>query len=122
MPGVRVQHPTVRNARYTIVEGDKPYPKPINCPRPDLGGCGTTHLFKTHHLNVEEDGSVIINTVLFERIKPLIEQEGFVIANEVAKPPTMGIGAAGRGQGVWGNIPIIRPTGNGAKTRKKGRK
>lgn len=98
MPGVRVQHPVARNARFTLVEPDMPYrdragnPSPYLCPPPTQGGCGTTHLWKTHHLNLDDTGTVIVNAVLFERIKGRLALEGFQITGEVANPPPQVIG------------------------------
>jgi hypothetical protein len=110
--GVRVQHPTARNARFTIAE-PKPYRAPYPCPPPEFGGCGSTHLFKTHHLNVDETGAAIVGDVLYGRIRHLLVAAGFAEANVVAKPPTLGIGLGLRrpGSGSWGDIPIIRHEG-----------
>lgn len=107
MAGIRVQHPAQRNVRFTIVEGDRPYPKPYFCPSPAVGGCGTTHLFKTHHLNLDETGAVIIGDKLYPKIKRLLVLNGFMETNAVKKPPTLGIGVAPGKEGAWGNIPII---------------
>lgn len=107
MPGIRLRHPIVRNARYTIVDEKVPYPVPYTCTAPALGGCGSTHLFKTHHLNLDETGSVIVSLGVYERIKGRMALDGFVLANEVAKPPALGIGLA-NGKGAWGDIPIVR--------------
>jgi len=111
MPGVRVQHPTARNARFTIADGDRPYPKPYTCTPPEFGGCGSVHEFKTHHLNVDETGAAIVERVLYTRIRGLLELAGFRETNEVAKPPAIGIGMAAGRPGAWGNVPIIRSTG-----------
>ena len=110
MAGVRVQHPTAKNARFTVVESDRPYPRPYQCTAPEFGGCGSTHLFKTHHLNLDDTGSVIVGDTLYEKIKLLLELNSFQVTNEVAKPPTMGVGIGVHvpGSGSWGNIPIIR--------------
>jgi len=110
MAGIRVQHPTARSARFTVVESDRPYPKPYQCPAPEFGGCGTTHLFKTHHLNLDETGAVIISDALYEKIKGLLVLNQFSETNVVARPPTMGvgIGVPVPGSGSWGNIPVIR--------------
>ncbi len=107
MDGVRIQHATARNCRFTVVEGDKPYPMPYTCTAPEFGGCGEVHLWKTHHLNVGEDGSAIVGDVLYARIRHHLVANGFAESNVVAKPPTIGIGL-GSGPGAWGNIPIIR--------------
>lgn len=99
----------------TVVER-RPYPVPFTCPPPEFGGCGTVHLFKTHHLNVDETGACIIAADLFEKIKPNLVALGFSILNVVEKPPTMtlGVGRAIPGRGAWGNIPIISTGNEGA--------
>ena len=110
MAGVRLQHPTARNVRFTISEPDRPYPSgPYQCTPPEFGGCGQVHIFKTHHLNVDETGATIIGDVLFERARIHILAAGFSVANEVLHPPTLGIGLGPQrnGTGHWGNIPIV---------------
>lgn len=88
MPGIRLQAPPgVRNVRYTVVEAANPYPVPYTCTSPMMGGCGSTHLFKTHHLNIDDTGAVIVSTGVYDRIKSRLELDGYVLANEVAKPP-----------------------------------
>lgn len=111
--GVRIAHATARNARFTITERDRPYPVPYVCSPPEFGGCGVTHIFKTHHLNLDETGSVIIERVLYEKLKGLLTVNGFTEMNEVKKPPalTLGLGTRGPGSGQWGNIPIIEGKG-----------
>lgn len=110
MAGVRVQHPTQRNVRFTIVEPDRPYPVPYQCTPPEFGGCGSVHTFKTHHLNLDETGSAIVGDVLYEKIKQHLVLNGFVETNTVERPPALGLGLGPRqeGSGAWGNIPIIR--------------
>lgn len=110
MSGIRLQHPMARNVRFTMSEPDHPYPSgPYHCTPPEFGGCGQIHIFKTHHLNIDETGSTIIGDVLFEKVKIHLFAFGFTIANEVLNPPTLGIGlaAAVEGRGAWGNIPIV---------------
>lgn len=111
MPGVRLTHPSARNCRFTISEPDHPYPSgPYQCTPPEFGGCGGIHIFKTHHLNIDESGSTIVGDVLFKKAQAYFLAFGFSVANEVANPPTLGIGLGPQveGRGVWGNIPIIR--------------
>lgn len=107
MSGIRVQHPSHKNVRYTVVEPDKPYPVPYQCTPPEFGGCGSTHIFKTHHLNLDDTGAVIVSQGVYERIKGRLALDGFVTANEVQKPPRLGIGM-GSGSGSWGGIQIVR--------------
>jgi hypothetical protein len=108
MPGVRFQHPTQRNVRYTIVEPSIPYPEPYQCTPPEFGGCGSVHLFKTHHLNLDDTGSVILSIGMVERIKERLAADGFVQTNAVAKPPAMGIGMSRDKKGKWDGIQIVR--------------
>lgn len=113
MAGIRIKHssPEVRNVRFNVVESDHPYPSgPYTCTPPEFGGCGGTHIFKTHHLNIDETGSCIIGDVLFEKIKAHILDAGFTVMNVVDKPPALSIGLGPQieGRGAWGNIPIIR--------------
>jgi hypothetical protein len=70
-------------------------------------------MFKTHHLNLDETGSVIIGDVLYEKLKLLLALNGFSESNVVEKPPTLGIGVGQQvpGRGAWGNIPIVRGVG-----------
>lgn len=114
MAGIRVQHPTERNVRYTVVEPTIPYRVPYQCTPPEFGGCGSVHLFKTHHLNVDETGACIVGDVLYQKLKLRLTAEGFVQANVVKKPPVMGIGLGDHklGTGAWGNIPIVRGKGD----------
>lgn len=112
MPGIRVQHTTARSCRYTVVDSAVPYPVPFVCTPPALGGCGSTHLFKTHHLNLDETGAVIVSSGVFERIKARLVLDGFRVTNEVERPPTIGIGLASGKPGAWGDIPIIRSPSN----------
>lgn len=112
MAGVRIQHPQHRSVRMNIVEKNIPYGVPYHCTPPEFGGCGSTHLFKTHHLNLDETGAVIVGDVLYEKLKGVLALNGFVVTNEVAKPPAMGVGIGPQreGTGAWGNIPIVHGT------------
>jgi hypothetical protein len=109
MPGIRLQHPTARSARYTVVEPEVPYTSTFTCTPPELGGCGGTHLFKTHHLNLDSEGNVIVSTGVYARIKDRLALDGFILGNEVAKPPPIGLSMDASGLNTWGqsHIPII---------------
>ncbi len=107
MPGVRIQHPTQRDTRMTVVESANPYTVPYQCTPPQLGGCGTVHLFKTHHINLDAAGSAIVSETVYERIKAVLDAQGVTTTGQVKKPPTIGIGVGG-GPGAWGDIPILR--------------
>lgn len=107
MPGIRIQHPTERNVRYTVVEPNIPYGLPYQCTPPEFGGCGSTHLFKTTHLNLDETGAVIVSTGVYDRLKERLAQDGFTVTNEVKKPPRIGIGMT-PGKGMTPDIKIVR--------------
>lgn len=109
MPGVRVQHPIQRNVRFTVSDPNQPMKDPYQCTPPEFGGCGQVHLFKTHHLNLDETGSVLVEQVLYEKIKAHLIAFGFRETSVVEKPPPMGIGIGAQiaGTGQWGNIPIV---------------
>lgn len=112
MPGIRIQHPSARSVRYTVVDGAVPYPVPYHCTPPAMGGCGSVHDFKTHHLNLDETGAAIVSEGVFERIRGRLALDGFVITNEVERPPAIGVGMASGHPGAWGNIPIVRSPTN----------
>jgi hypothetical protein len=109
MAGVRIQHVYVRSARFNLIEGDRPYPDAYQCTPPEFGGCGQVHTHKTHHLNLDDTGSVIIGDELYLRLKNLFIANGFSEQNVVANPPAMGVGLgpSANGTGQWGDIPII---------------
>lgn len=108
MPGIRIQHPTARSCRYTVVDSAVPYALPYQCTPPSLGGCGAMHLFKTHHINLDQTGAGIVSEGVFERIKGRLAVDGFRVTNEVPKPPAIGVGLAPDKPGAWGDIPIVR--------------
>jgi hypothetical protein len=111
MAGVRLIHPTQRNVRYTIVQREVPYKEPYQCTAPEFGGCGSVHLFKTHHLNLDETGAVIVSTGVYERLKGRLFIDGFLLSNQVNEPPTLAIGL-GQSNGHWKGIPVVRSPSN----------
>lgn len=108
MSGIRVVHPTSRNVRYTVVDGTVPYPEPYHCTAPAMGGCGGTHLFKSHHLNLDDVGAAIVSEGVFERIKGRLILDGFTEATEVGRPPAIVIDTVRPGN----NVPIVHSPSN----------
>jgi hypothetical protein len=54
-----------------------------------------THVFKTHHLNLDETGAVIVSTGVFERIKARLALDGFRRHERGReRPPAIGVGLA----------------------------
>jgi hypothetical protein len=49
------------------------------------------HEFKTYHLKMEPDGTVIVSTRIWERISAMHENGGFEAINVVADPPGQNI-------------------------------
>lgn len=85
MAGVRIQHPTERSCSFTLVDQARPYPEPWTCPAPPVG-CGSTHLFKTYHLRLDETGAAIVSEQIVARLKR-IPLQPFMFTNAVEKPP-----------------------------------
>lgn len=85
MPGVRIRHASLRNCVTTVVH-PRPYLAPLLC-----GACKRTHLTKTYHLDVDDDGCSIVSQLVLHRLKEAgaIGPEGFEIENEVKDPPTI---------------------------------
>jgi hypothetical protein len=109
MPGVRVQHPTARNVRYTVEELNTFYPPPgYLCTPPELGGCGRLHERKAHHLNLDETGAAIISAGVIARIGARLALDGFSVTNVVADPPAIGVGLNPNAPGATPGIEIIR--------------
>jgi hypothetical protein len=81
VPGVRIQHPTERNANFTLVDNALPYHEPYTC-----GTCHRVHVFKTYHIKLDETGAGIVSKEVVERLQR-IPGNPFRITNEVAKPP-----------------------------------
>ena len=64
MPGIRIQHPTLRNCTYTLIHQGRPLTAPIRC-----RVCGLTHHHKTYHLALDGAGEVVVSETVFERLK-----------------------------------------------------
>lgn len=110
MAGIRLTHPTARNCRFNVTEPGVQYDTPIQCLPPTKGGCGQVHIFKTHHLNIDDQGSTIINEPLYKKLRRHLELNGFVVANTVRKPPVQTIGTSAADRTAFmpsPNVPII---------------
>jgi hypothetical protein len=60
---VRLRHPTKRNCIWTLMQ-DKKYPVPHMCHM-----CNQIHIFKTFHLNLNENGEVAVHPDIYELLK-----------------------------------------------------
>lgn len=83
MPGIRLHHDTLRNATVAV-ECFRSYVGPFICPL-----CQTTHHHKTVHLNLDNEGDVIVSHVAWEKDLKDVPNLPFTIDGQVIKPPPM---------------------------------
>jgi hypothetical protein len=81
MPSVRLHHESLRAPATVAVECARGYVQPYQCPL-----CGTTHMHKTVHLNLDDKGDVIVSKEVWKEIKDVPDLP-FKAANEIKKPP-----------------------------------
>lgn len=81
MPGIRLHHESLTAPATVAVECARGYRQPYQCPL-----CGTTHMHKTVHLNLDNKGDVIVSKGVWEDLKDVPDLP-FTVANEVKKPP-----------------------------------
>lgn len=81
MAGVRIHHPNEQSCQFVLVDGNRPYTAPFECPI-----CHRTHLFKTYHIRLDGLGFAIVSPEVWGRLVR-IPASPFVLANEVEKPP-----------------------------------
>jgi hypothetical protein len=84
--GLRIRHAEVTNRILTIVDRSRPYTVPLAC---DV--CGVTHLWKTYHIELDDEGSAIVSPEAWAMIER-IPAHGFSFTNEVRHPPAKTIG------------------------------
>lgn len=82
MAGIRLHHPQLKNC-VLAVEAVRAYKQPYQCPL-----CGTTHLHKTIHLTLDNEGDVIVSRKAWNELKDLpglpVEMQ-----NPVKEPPAI---------------------------------
>ena len=81
MSGFRIRHREVTNRILTIVDPVQPYTLPYACPT-----CHLTHVFKTYHVELDDEGSAIVSLEVWSHIQR-IPAHGLQLMNEVVKPP-----------------------------------
>ena len=86
MAGVRLHHPVFASCTY-VVELAQLYPQPYRCP-----ACGKAHDRKAIHLRLDADGDVIVSQQIYDQLRTVF-LAGLEVANEVAAPPPLQIGA-----------------------------
>lgn len=80
MPGIRIQHPSLRNCTYTLIHYGRPLKTIIHC-----RVCGLEHHHKTYHLALDSAGEVIVSETVYQRLKEAGLEE-LRAASEVARP------------------------------------
>jgi len=78
--GIRLAHATLRNCTWVV-----PTRRKLKAPH-ECAVCNKTHEYKTYHLGLGDQGTVIVSVQIFERLKRLKLPE-LSIANEVNDPP-----------------------------------
>lgn len=81
---VRLHHPTLRNTVFTVERQDVIYPHPYPCP-----GCKELHIFKTFHLNLNENGNVTVTPEIYDLFKAQGIDKAFSVVNEATPAPTI---------------------------------
>lgn len=76
--GVRVVHPTLRNERLVMVDGERPYPVPYLCRE-----CGLAHTHKTYHLDLDAEGGVVVSV----EVAKALERLGMTQEQPIKGPP-----------------------------------
>ncbi len=92
MSGVRLHHPMLASCTL-VIETELEYPVAYDCP-----SCGKSHERKAIHLRLDSAGDVIVAPQILAELKKLPVMAGLEVANEVAKPPPLLIGAVERPQ------------------------
>jgi hypothetical protein len=91
MPGIKLHHETLRNCTVAV-ECQRGYRAPYNCPL-----CNVTHNYKTVHLNLDNEGDVIVSTGVWNTDLKDHPNLPFIYADDVKKPPALIIGMNGDG-------------------------
>jgi hypothetical protein len=63
----------------------KTYPR-----NPVCSICRMRHEFKTYHFQLDSDGTVMVSTTIWDRLRRLHDCGGFEVVNVVAEPPAQG--------------------------------
>jgi hypothetical protein len=97
--GIRIQPQPARlkaqdvlsAANRLFIVRDVSRPLPPNKSRPACRLCGHPHEYKTYHLQLDGEGTIIVSTTIWENMRKLFDHGGFEEVNVVAKPPAQGI-------------------------------
>lgn len=81
MAGIRLRHKAGRRGSAIVVHPTRKLRAPMLC-----GKCGTTHVFKTIHLDFDDEGCTIVSKEVFQRLREAGLPD-LTVENEVLKPP-----------------------------------
>jgi hypothetical protein len=112
--GIRLFHKTLKNCTIVIIHPTRKYKIPYLCPT-----CNKQHERKAIHLNLDDQGSVIVSAGVFKHL----QESGLPdlsVANEVNNPPsqTLYMGSNPRSYDVE-EIDMGSPSGRFTVIRKK---
>lgn len=79
--GVRLFHEDLRNCTIVVVHPKREYRVPFECPT-----CNQTHRWKAYHLNLDDQGSVIVSEAVYKRLREA-GMPGLSVANKASDPP-----------------------------------
>lgn len=79
--GVRLFHKSAKSGTLVIIHPTRRYRQPFACPK-----CEKVHTRKAIHLNLDDQGSVIVSLGVLKELKEA-GMPGLAIANEVNNPP-----------------------------------
>lgn len=79
--GVRLFHKSAKGGNLVIIHPTRMYRRPFDCPK-----CQKVHTRKAIHLDLDDQGSVIVSLGVLKELKES-GMPGLAIANEVNNPP-----------------------------------
>jgi hypothetical protein len=81
LAGIRLGHESLKNVTYVIFHPVQKYKVPYLC-----GKCQATHTYKSYHLDLDDQGTVIVSHGVFDALRE-VGLPGLQVLNEVQKPP-----------------------------------
>lgn len=86
--GIRIRHKTLKGVMLVVRDIDRPFDKPPGYEFPDCTICENPHECKTYHLQLDDEGAIIVSPTIYDNLMKLDDRGGFYMVNTVAKPPT----------------------------------
>jgi hypothetical protein len=79
----------VANRLFIIRDVSRPIP--FHPKNPVCRICGRQHEFKTYHLQLDADGTIMVSTGVWDKMSMMFDQGGFEKVNVVSDPPAQHI-------------------------------